>query len=156
MASVSLTIGPDRARNLVPMAHVADVERSVDFYSLLGLAPADSLPDSAGRLRWAMMVSYRPELMFALADGPVDPAQQAVLFYMYAENVAALLDRLLGAGLRDGGDFYGQPHDAPSSPWRTPSPLGVVSTVMRPPYMPAGEVRVHDPGGYCVLIGQRK
>jgi hypothetical protein len=29
-----------------------------------------------------------------------------------------------------------------------------VSEVTYPPYMPKGEVRVDDPDGYCLLIGQ--
>jgi len=36
-----------------------------------------------------------------------------------------------------------------------PMPDGVrVSAITHPAYMPKGEVRVDDPDGYCLLIGQ--
>ena len=67
--------------------------------------------------------------MLALADEPVDPAAQAVLFYCWAPDVHALRDELLAAGV----------------------PVGPVH---RPFYMPAGEIRLVDPDGYVVLVGQ--
>jgi len=71
---------------LTPYAHVADVQRSVDFYRLLGLELGNSYRED-GRLVWAFVTSAaeepnaaRARLMLALADEPVVPSQQAVLF----------------------------------------------------------------------------
>lgn len=132
--------------DLVPFVHVADVEASLHFYSLLGFATQRSMQDGAGRTFWARARSGVGEIMFARADGPVDSAQQAVLFYMYSDDVVALRKHLLACGVHDGAAFHGQP-----------GPNGgrcVVFEVMRPHYMPAGELRVSDPDAYCILIGQ--
>lgn len=131
---------------LVPFVHVADVEASLKFYALLGFAPQSVLRDAGGRAFWAMARSGGAEIMFARADGPVDPARQAVLFYMYSEKVAELRRHLLAAGLHDGGAFTGAP--GPGGGRR------VVFGVTQPHYMPAGEIRIADPDGYCILVGQ--
>jgi catechol 2,3-dioxygenase-like lactoylglutathione lyase family enzyme len=111
---------------LWPYAHVADVQRSVDFYARLGL-DVQSTHEVGGRLVWAFLTSQAEPgagLMLALADGPVEPDVQAVLFYCWAPDVAALRDKL-GAG-----------------------------EITHPFYMPAGELRLLDPDGYVLLVGQ--
>jgi hypothetical protein len=137
---------------LVPFVHVADVEASLAFYALLGFEARHVMRDASGRAFWAMAQSggrgdgEGAEIMFARADGPVDPAQQAVLFYMYSRNVSALRAGLLAGGLHDGGVYCGQA--GPNAGRR------VVFMVAHPHYMPAGEVRVADPDGYCILVGE--
>lgn len=128
------------------MAHVLDVERSLAFYALLGFSAQSTMKDHIGRTNWAMAASGGAEIMFAQADGEIDAEQQAVLFYMYCEDVAELRRRLLAAGVRDGGAYCGQP--APEGGPR------MVFEIARPFYMPEGEVRVHDPDGYTILVGQ--
>jgi hypothetical protein len=137
---------------LVPFVHVADVEASLAFYALLGFETRHVMRDGAGRAFWALAQSggkdtgEGAEIMFARADGPVDPAQQAVLFYMYSSDVAGLRAGLLAGGLHDGGVYRGLP--GPNRGRR------VVFEVATQHYMPGGEVRVADPDGYCVLVGQ--
>jgi hypothetical protein len=133
-------------RNLIPFAHVADVDASLAFYALLGFVCDSVLRDEHGRAFWASAKSERAEIMFARADGPIAPEQQAVLFYMYSQDVAALRAHLISQGLHDGGPFRGQ--QGPNNGRR------VVFAVSRPDYMKAGEVRVADPDGYCILVGQ--
>lgn len=133
------TAAPPAIHGLVPMAHVADVERSIRFYGLLGLEPTDRLRDGP-RTRWARLRAGDAALMLAAATAPVVPEQQAVLLYLYCRDVSALRDHLLARGVADAGG----PADA----------LGTVSAVTRPPYMPAGEIRIADPDGYCLLVGQ--
>ena|SRR5215471_4352527 len=118
-----------KATGLVPMAHVADVQRSVDFYKLLGMELQGSLKTSDGGLQWAHVACEGAELMLTRADEPVVASQQAVLFYLYSPDLIALRDYLLTSGIRVSGISY-------------------------PPYMPKGEIRVDDPDGYCLLIGQ--
>lgn len=128
---------------VVPMAHVADVERSIAFYAHLGFR-VQSRREHAGRTVWAWLQSGPAALMLTAASEPVDPRAQAILLYMYSRDVAALRARLLAAGLTDGGTFTG-------------APLPISSAVFEPTlpdYMPEGEIRVADPDGYCLLIGQ--
>lgn len=131
---------------LVPFAHVADVDASTAFYALLGFAPTKRMAGPDGRAFWAAISSALASIMFAQADGPVHPEQQAVLFYMYSNDVAGLRRHLLASGLADGGAYCGQL--GPQGGRR------VVFEVAHPPHMPHGELRVSDPDGYCILVGQ--
>lgn len=136
---------------VVPYLHVADVERSVRFYTALGFEADGWYRTPNGEACWASVKCPDPdgagaEVFFAKADAPVVPEQQAVILYMYARNVQALRDHLLGCGLHDGGRYCGQP--GPNDGRR------VVFEVYCPDHMKAGELRVADPDGYCLLIGQ--
>lgn len=131
---------------LVPFVHVVDVESSLAFYRLLGFSPEHTYADARGRPCWALAKSSAAEIMFARADGPILAEQQAVLFYMYAADVAALRQHLLAAGLHDGRAFHGA--GGPGDGRR------VVFEVSHPHYMPAGELRITDPDGYTILVGQ--
>ena len=121
---------------LTAYAHVADVGRSVEFYRHLGLE-VESSYESEGKLVWALVA--RPgdasdkgaRLMLALASGPIDAGNQAVLFYCWTGDVEGLHDELAAAGVE-------------------------VGDVTRLFYMPAGEFRVEDPDGYVLLVGQQR
>lgn len=117
------------------------------FYKLLGFTPENTLRDERGKPFWSLMqTAGGAAIMLARASGPINAEEQAVLFYMYSQNIAALREHLLAGGLHDGGIYYGQP--GPNGGRR------VVFAVKRQDYMPAGEMRVADPDGYCILIGQ--
>lgn len=131
---------------LVPVLHVVDVERSARFYQLLGLSPGEIMRDPTGRAFWAMVGLGEATIMFAAASGPVDADVQAVIVYLYSHNVAALRSHLLASGLHDGGTFHGLP--GPNGG------RGVAFAISHPHHMPSGELRVHDPDGYVLLIGQ--
>jgi Glyoxalase/Bleomycin resistance protein/Dioxygenase superfamily len=118
-----------RVTGLIPMAFVADVQRSIDFYKLLGMEVRGCLKSSGGNLQWAHITCERADLMFARATEPVVPGQQAVLFYLYSPDLVTLREHLISAGIQ-------------------------VSAMTYPDYMPEGEVRVEDPDGYTLLIGQ--
>jgi catechol 2,3-dioxygenase-like lactoylglutathione lyase family enzyme len=111
------------------MAHVADVQRAVDFYRLLGMELRGSLKASSGQLQWAHIVCEQADLMLTRASEPVVPSPQAVLFYLYSPSLVALREHLISAGV-------------------------TVSPITYPDYMPKGEVCVQDPDGYVLLIGQ--
>ncbi len=135
-----------RITSLIPYAHVIDVERSLAFYALLGMSVRSTHATPEGRTVWARTEAGEARLMLALASGEIAADRQAVLFYMHCADVAGLRTRLLAEGLHDGGTYRGQ-----SGPNNNRL---VVFEVARPFYMPAGELRVHDPDGYVVLIGQ--
>jgi len=141
---------PPTVHRLVPFAHVASVDASLLFYALLGFEPQHVLKDPSGRAFWAMAQSgeetRKAEIMFAQSSGPINAAQQAVLLYMYTTDAESLRRHLLARGVRDGGRYSGaaSPNDSP----------GMVYHVSHPVHMPAGELRVVDPDGYVILVGQ--
>jgi uncharacterized glyoxalase superfamily protein PhnB len=118
-----------KAIGLIPMASVADEQRSIDFYALLGLTLRGTFKNPQGKLVWAHVHCEGAELMFSQASDPVIASQQAVIFYLYSPDLVALRGHLLAQGI-------------------------AVSAITYPQYMPKGEVRVDDPEGYCMLIGQ--
>lgn len=118
-----------RVTGLIPMAHVADVQRSVSFYQLLGLKVQNTLKASDGTLVWAHVECELAELMFTRATAPVVASQQAVLFCLYSPDLVALRGHLVAQGMP-------------------------ASTITYPSYMTKGEMRVEDPDGYVLLIGQ--
>jgi hypothetical protein len=115
-------------RGLVPIAHVADVARSIEFYRQLGFETRSTLePD--GQLVWAWLESGKAHLMLSRSARPMNPGAQDVIFYLYAPDVAAYRADLEARGIKVGPVTY-------------------------PPYMPEGEFRIDDPDGYCLLVGQ--
>lgn len=118
-----------KVTGLIPMAHAANVQRSVDFYQLFGMEVRGSLRNPSGELQWVHLACEQADLMFSRASLPVIADQQAVLFYLYSPDLIALREHLLASGVE-------------------------VSAITYPPYMPKGEIRVEDPDGYVLLIGQ--
>ena len=117
-----------QAKRLVPMAFVADVARSIAFYSTLGFGVGDTFtPPDAEAPVWAWLESGDAQIMVAKASDPVIAEQQAVLFYLYTENVAAAHEALSSQGLQPG-------------PIKTPF------------YSPGGEFRLTDPDGYVLMV----
>lgn len=115
-------------RALVPMAFVKDVEVSIKYYERLGFAVGDSfVPPDTTAPTWAWLESGRAQLMLARATEPVVPSQQAVLFYLYYDDVPATRTALSESG-------------------REPGPITY------PFYAPRGEFRLVDPDGYVLMI----
>ncbi|MGE0001931.1 MAG: VOC family protein [Fimbriimonadaceae bacterium] len=133
-------------QSFVPFAHVADVQASIDFYMKLGLE-MDSRFGPEGSPFWARMKRPGCDLMLARASTIIDARAQAVLFYLHVDDVQNFRAAMLESGLADGGDFLGEGiDDFPR--------CGKVFETTFPHHMPAGEVRVHDPDGYVLLVGQ--
>lgn len=114
-------------RALVPFAHVADVSRSVEFYTKFGFTLGGSLKNAEGVLEWAVVEHGGAQVMFARAAAPVVAEQQAVLLYVYYDDVSAARDALMHAGID-------------------------VSELTTPPHSPRGEFRVDDPDGYAIIV----
>ena len=113
---------------LVPFAHVVDLERSISFYRLLGFEVDDTYAPH-GRPVWASLRSDDARLMIAGASAPIHAHEQAVLFYLYARDLAALRDHLVAHGATPGAIVDGTPG-------------------------PRQEMRVTDPDGYCLMVAQ--
>lgn len=141
-----------RVTATVPMAHVFDVDRSIVFYGKLGFQCDSRFGGADGVTNWADLSCGAARLMLARASGPVDAAVQAVLFYLYSTDVRALRTHLVQSGCGEAGL---PPDQEGSTVGRLPAPpVAVVFDIVPRFYMPAGELRVHDPDGYCLLIGQ--
>src|SRR5437016_1223826 len=109
-----------------PMLHVAEIERSIRFYELLGFATIDT--DRGKPLGWARLHCEGGAVMFVKAEEPVDAGAQAVLLYMYTPDLIALREHLLANGVK-------------------------VPPIGYPEYMRSGEICITDPDGYVILVG---
>lgn len=132
--------------NVVPQLHVQDVLRSQAFFELLGLT-CESRFGPEGDPYWARFQGDRVDIMVAKADGPVDAAAQAILFYFYVPSIAAVRELLLANGAIEGGAFTGK------NPQHDPGSV-LVFDATYPFYLPAGMMRVQDPDGYIWLVAQ--
>jgi hypothetical protein len=115
-------------RGLVPMAHVEDVARSIEFYRQIGFEVGNTL-EMGGRLQWAWVKSGSANLMLARSARPMNADAQDVLFYLYASDVVEYRNELATRGVK-------------------------VSELTYPEYAVAGEFGMSDPDGYCLLVGQ--
>ena len=120
---------------LVPMIHVADVERSAAFYRLLGFEIGNYVPRT-GRKEWAWLYSVSaedwkrgPNLMVTRSTHAIDKDAQEALFYLYAKDLKAVREVLVANGIAAGDICF-------------------------PEYLPEGEFRVTDPDGYVLMIAQ--
>ena len=122
---------------IVAMIHVANVERSVEFYRLLGFEVGNYVPKVENcPIAWAWL--YQPNapnwktganLMVTLTGRPLNPGAQDILFYLYANDMVAVRNQLIAAGVKVGEIGY-------------------------PEYLPKGEFRTSDPDGYTLMIAQ--
>lgn len=117
-------------KSLVAFAHVADVERSIEFYADLGFSVSNTVvPEGENAAVWAWLESGEANLMVGLALEPVVATQQAVLFYLYFDNIEETRAALVELGHSPG-------------------------EIKHPFYMPAGECRLEDPDGYTLMLAQ--
>lgn len=140
----------------VPFVYVADIETTLTFYALLGFETCEIMRDPDGRPNWAWVQTgpggsrgVVAQLMFSRTWRPIVPGNQDMFLYMYTLNLQSLRRHLLAHGVRDGGG----PTDW-ETPERGPRLTNALFAIHHPPYMPAGEFRIHDPDGYCILVGQ--
>jgi predicted enzyme related to lactoylglutathione lyase len=116
------------ARNIVAFVHVQNVPHSIAFYEKLGFRVHNTFtPPGQSEPVWVWLDCDRGSLMLGRADGPVDAGQQAVLFYVYVEDVAAKREELIAAGI-------------------------TATPVHFPFYSPRGEFRIVDPDGYVIMV----
>lgn len=119
-----------QTKSLVAFVHVKNVERSIKFYADLGFIVANSLvPDGQTDLTWAWLQSEQANLMLGLASAPIDSSQQAILFYLFFDNIQQTHNALLELGHKPGAINY-------------------------PFYMSDGEFRLEDPDGYVLMLAQ--
>jgi hypothetical protein len=108
-----------------PMLHVAEIERSIRFYELLGFATIDT--DRCKPLGWARMHCEGGAVMFLRAEEAVDGSNNGVMLCMYTPDLAGLREQLLAGGVK-------------------------VPPIKYPGYMPSGEIQMADPDGYAIVV----
>lgn len=120
---------PLRAGWSTPLLHVADVERSIRFYEALGFETIDTHREG-DLLVWARLDCEGGAVMLLHVDADEipDPAAQGILLYLYTPDLPGLRSQLVASGLEP-------------------------TAIRRPPYMPSGEIHLHDPDGYVVMVG---
>jgi len=114
-----------RVAHSTPMLHVAEIERSIAFYELLGFRLIDD--DHCKPIGWARMHCDSGDIMFLRAEKPIEARAQGFIFCMYAADLAGLREHLVAKEI-------------------------VVSEIKRPPYMPSGTMNLADPDGYHIDI----
>jgi catechol-2,3-dioxygenase len=110
-----------------PLLHVADVERSLRFYSLLGFETVD-IDRADGSIGWARVHSDGGAIMFLRAEESQAARHDRFLLYLYTPNLPALCTHLSAADIE-------------------------VGPISHPDYMRSGEICLKDPDGYIILIG---
>jgi catechol 2,3-dioxygenase-like lactoylglutathione lyase family enzyme len=133
-AETTIRVNAAPVSGLVPMIQVGEVERSLEFYRLLGFEVGNKVPEERG-LQWAWLYAPKvsdwrrgPNLMLSRSDKPVNAGIQ-VLFYLYVADLTALREQLIAAGVK-------------------------VSEISYPDYLPKGEFETHDPDGYMLMLAQ--
>ncbi|MGA9040383.1 MAG: VOC family protein [Terriglobales bacterium] len=116
-----------KASYSTPIFHVAEIERSIRFYELLGFSTVDT--DRCQPLGWARLHCEGGAVMFLRTEPehPVDAAAQAVSLVMYTPDLPALREQLLAHGI-------------------------AAPPIRYPDYLPSGEIGLTDPDGYMVNV----
>jgi hypothetical protein len=85
------------------MVHVADVDLAEQLYGLLGFQLESRYQREDDVTNFSGLRLGKASLFLTRASEPIIPSQQAVLFYMYSDDVTGLRRHLLAKGLEDGG-----------------------------------------------------
>jgi hypothetical protein len=117
-----------RVEAAVPVLYVRDIQRSQAFYALFGYA--EQRDGGEGEARWSYLQSGEHTLLLACVHPPLSQLELPLLIYLYVSDLAGIRQELERAGLPF--EMAGYPDHAPG-----------------------GELRVQDPDGNVVLVGQR-
>jgi catechol 2,3-dioxygenase-like lactoylglutathione lyase family enzyme len=118
-----------RVRSMVAAAYVNDIDVSRAFYGLLGFVEHSS--GKAEASAWSVMQHEEVSVLLASAGPALDIPALPLLFYFFYDDIEAVVGVLQGAG------------------------VPVIHTG-HPPHALGGEVKVLDPDGNTVLLGQRE
>jgi len=114
-----------KAGHSTPMFHVAEIERSIRFYELLGFQAIDT--DRCTPIGWARLHCEGGAVMFLRAEEPLSDLPRGVMLCMYTPDLPALREQLLANSVN-------------------------FPAIRYPPYMASGELQLPDPDGYPVVI----
>jgi catechol 2,3-dioxygenase-like lactoylglutathione lyase family enzyme len=118
-----------RARSMIAATYVKDIDASRAFYRLLGLREHSS--GKAEASAWSVMQHEGVSVLLASTGRVLDIPALPLLFYFFYDDLEAVIGVLEGAGVP-------------------------VMRTGHPPHALGGEVKVLDPDGNTVLLGQRE
>ena len=98
------------AERVVPMIHVPDVRKTVDWYRSIGFSVLDTYDDGGAGLSFAIISIGSTQVIFSSGGSPSSSRRREVDLYVYCDDVeeryARLQDRVeVFEGLHD--TFYG-------------------------------------------------
>ncbi len=111
----------------VPVIYVCDIESSEAFYALFGYVRQQSGDADA---RWSYLQCGPHTLLLACVQPPLIDVELPLLIYLYVTDLPAVQEQLT----------------------RAERPYELVGY---PDHAPGGELRIRDPDGNVVLVGQR-
>jgi predicted enzyme related to lactoylglutathione lyase len=113
----------------VPLLHVADVERSVQFYQKLGFELGKQpLKNEQGVASFAWLHrGQTAQIMVTLTGRPLNPGAQDVMFYLYVDDLNAYREAVIACGVQVGEMKY-------------------------PFWNRNGEFRIDDPDGWTWMV----
>ena len=115
-------------RRLTPMATVASVPRSIEFYEQIGFTVGNTFtPSGADDPAWAWLECGDVHLMVTTHSDAISKGPHTVLFYLYVDDVKAMHAELEAKGMQ-------------------------VGAIITPFYSPGGEFELIDPDGYVLMI----
>jgi catechol 2,3-dioxygenase-like lactoylglutathione lyase family enzyme len=116
-------------RRMVAATYVRDIDTSRAFYELLGFRELEA--GKAATSAWSALRQGRHAVLLTSTRPPLKVPRLPLLFYFFFEDLAVVLSALDAAGVETVRLGY-------------------------PPHAPGGEVKVTDPDGNTVLLGQEE
>lgn len=116
-------------KSMVASAYVRDIGTSRTFYQQLGFR--EDLAGKADRAAWSYLSSQGHFILLASTRPPLDIPRLPLLFYFYFTDLDAVVTTLRDAGIH-------------------------AAHMGHPPHAQGGEVKLLDPDGNTILIGQRE
>jgi catechol 2,3-dioxygenase-like lactoylglutathione lyase family enzyme len=117
-----------QVQSMIAVAYVADIDASRAFYELLGFRQHSS--GKAELSGWVVMRHDQVSVLLAMTGPALEIPPLPMLFYFFYEDLGAVVGALDRAGVP-------------------------VTRTGHPPHALGGEVKVLDPDGNTVLLGQR-
>ena len=108
-----------------PILHVAEIEKSIRFYEMLGFELIDT--DDCKPLGWARIHCEGGALMFLRNEHSEESVVPALMLCMYTEDLVGLRESLIANQIE-------------------------MSPIQYPPYMPSGECYCNDPDGNRIML----
>jgi catechol 2,3-dioxygenase-like lactoylglutathione lyase family enzyme len=118
-----------QVQSMIAVTYVKDIDASRAFYELLGFREQSS--GQAGTSAWLVMRHGQVSVLLAMTGQAPDIPPLPMLFYFFYDDLGAVTGALERAGVP-------------------------VTRTGHPPHALGGEVKVLDPDGNTVLLGQRE
>ena len=125
-ATVDATVELKSLHQLVPMAFVQDVERSIGFYERLGFR-VERAEGKPGTRVWVWLSNGGAHLMLAVGSRPSSAGAQDILLALYTDEIVEYRKGLIARGVDVGPLTY-------------------------PEYLPKGQFRIADPDGFDLSV----